>query len=138
MAQELDIIDGINDDMSIAQGLLSKPKIPQRRTSFAHASSLRLVDGSNGLSESSEGDDNKRRRGIQSSNTWTASSGDILSDQDEIEDRGFFIQEYNRLARKVNFTVKEPCKKLTLEQHGVREFSSECESTVRQKSSPKN
>jgi len=110
MAQELDIIDGINDDMSIAQGLLGKPKVPQRRTSFAHAPSLRLVDGSNGLSESSEGDDSKRRRGIQSSNTWTTSSGDILSDQDEVEDRGFFIQEYNRLARKVNSQLNNPTR----------------------------
>jgi hypothetical protein len=38
-----------------------------------------------------------------SSATWTSSSGDmgVFSDLDEIEDRVHFVDEYNRLAKKV-------------------------------------
>jgi hypothetical protein len=103
MAHRLDIVDGISDDMSIAQGLLRRPSIPSRGTSFMGPSGNRLsANGSNGLTRSSEGNGvSERRWHMQSSNTWTSSSGDVLSDQDDIEDRGSFIQEYNRLARKV-------------------------------------
>jgi hypothetical protein len=41
------------------------------------------------------------RRAIQSSNTWTSSSGEILLEHDDIEDRSLFVEEYNRLAKKV-------------------------------------
>lgn len=39
-----------------------------------------------------------------SSATWTSSSGDLagLSDTDNIQARDEFVQEYNRLARKVS------------------------------------
>ncbi|KAK4460197.1 hypothetical protein QBC42DRAFT_272843 [Cladorrhinum samala] len=45
----------------------------------------------------------KDRRGNASSATWTSSSGDLagLSDTDDIQERDQFVQEYNRLARKV-------------------------------------
>lgn len=47
------------------------------------------------------GPDPNRRN--DSSATWTTSSGDvgISSDSDEIEDRVHFVDEYNRLAKKV-------------------------------------
>lgn len=43
------------------------------------------------------------RRGNRSSATWTTSSGDmgLFSDTDEIDERSQFVQEYNRLAKKV-------------------------------------
>jgi hypothetical protein len=46
-----------------------------------------------------------RRRGNDSSATWTTSSGDmgIFSETDEVEDRSPFVDEYNRLAKKVRF-----------------------------------
>lgn len=67
----------------------------------------RLPHGSNNATGSSEGNgENERRRQMASSNTWTSSSGDVLSDHDDIEDRGPFIQEYNRLARKVYSSTK--------------------------------
>ncbi|KAF5023194.1 hypothetical protein F66182_4748 [Fusarium sp. NRRL 66182] len=46
---------------------------------------------------------------VYTSNTWTTSSGEhgILSDVDELEDRASFVQEYNRLAKKVNHTLHD-------------------------------
>lgn len=46
---------------------------------------------------------NKTSSGVQSSATWTSSSGDLggLSDTDKISDRESFVEEYNRLAIKV-------------------------------------
>jgi hypothetical protein len=44
------------------------------------------------------------RRGNESSATWTTSSGGIdtfRSDMEELEDRSPFVDEYNRLAKKV-------------------------------------
>ncbi|KAK7749768.1 hypothetical protein SLS53_000347 [Cytospora paraplurivora] len=43
---------------------------------------------------------NKSSSGAQSSATWTSTSGDWVSDTDEIDNRGAFVDEYNRLARK--------------------------------------
>ncbi len=42
-------------------------------------------------------------RPLFSSHTWTSTSGDLglLRDADEVEDRAIFVQEYNRLAKKV-------------------------------------
>lgn len=39
----------------------------------------------------------------RSSRTWTTSSGELglLSDTDEVDDRSGYVQEYNRLAKKV-------------------------------------
>lgn len=44
-----------------------------------------------------------KSRALPSSITWTSSSGDLdmFSDTDEIQDRRDFVQEYNRLAKKV-------------------------------------
>jgi hypothetical protein len=99
MAQQIDVPGGISDDMTIAQKLLRQPKIPRRRYSFGSAPPIPdLLDGGNLILDPN--DPNKRRI-TQSSSTWTDSSGDALSDQDEVEDRDFFVHEYNRLAKKV-------------------------------------
>lgn len=47
-------------------------------------------------------------RPIFSSHTWTSTSGDLglLKDADETEDRAIFVQEYNRLAKKVQHLEK--------------------------------
>jgi hypothetical protein len=47
------------------------------------------------------------RRANASSATWTSSSGDLvdLSDADDLEIRDEFVQEYNRVARKVRFNL---------------------------------
>ncbi|KAK1718568.1 hypothetical protein BDP67DRAFT_368779, partial [Colletotrichum lupini] len=47
--------------------------------------------------------DGRRSRALPSSATWTSSVGDLalLSDTDEIQDRRIFVQDYNRLAKKV-------------------------------------
>lgn len=54
------------------------------------------------------------QRPVHTSRTWT-SSGDhnILSDTDELDDRAAFVQEYNRLAKKVR-ALKEVETKLTI------------------------
>lgn len=40
---------------------------------------------------------------FESSNNWTMSGGELglVSDTDEIEDRALWVEEYNRLAKKV-------------------------------------
>jgi hypothetical protein len=50
------------------------------------------------------------RRANKSSATWTSSSGDLagLSDSDEVQDRPEFVQEYNKLARKVSAKSLRP------------------------------
>jgi len=95
----------IFDDMNIAAGLLTEPKDPRHRSSFTGVSFVGL-DGSDNLQQRSDeqGDghpEGRARRAIRTSNTWTSSSGDVLSDHDDIDDRTVFVQEYNRLARKV-------------------------------------
>lgn len=50
---------------------------------------------------------NQSSSGGQSSETWTSTSGDIVSDTDEIENRDAFVDEYNRLARKVCLLLSE-------------------------------
>ncbi|EGY18928.1 uncharacterized protein VDAG_09262 [Verticillium dahliae VdLs.17] len=49
----------------------------------------------------------RRTKYLQSSATWTSSSGDLamFSDTDEIEDRQHFVVEYNRLAKKVQLRL---------------------------------
>lgn len=108
MAHRLDIVDYMPDDINIAQGLLSRPRIPSRGASFMGSTTLRLADALwDGPTDGPEdnGGEEERRRQMHSSNTWTSSSADVLSDQDDIEDRTPFIQEYNRLARKVSYTL---------------------------------
>lgn len=48
--------------------------------------------------------DERKSRRARTSNTWTTSDGEVLSDHDEIEDRTLFIAEYNRLSQKVGFS----------------------------------
>ncbi|KLU88751.1 hypothetical protein MAPG_07735 [Magnaporthiopsis poae ATCC 64411] len=50
------------------------------------------------------------RRRERSSNTWTSSSADmaLLSDTDEVEDRTWFVEEYNRLASKYGIRPLAP------------------------------
>jgi len=116
MPQQLDIIDGLRDDISIVQGLLA-PRIPRRTASLASLSTGGQVDDSKKRTDATESSDSnpERRRGLQSSNTWTSSSGDVLSDHDDIEDRSFYIQEFNRLARKVTSNVERSSTRLTLD-----------------------
>jgi hypothetical protein len=104
MAEQLDIIEGISDDMSIAQGLLGRPNIPlRRRTSITSTTrSGHTVEVWNeGNDSTGTKDEGRRRRMVQSSNTWTTSSGEALSELDDVDDRTFFVNEYNRLATKV-------------------------------------
>ncbi|KAG5923473.1 hypothetical protein E4U42_004950 [Claviceps africana] len=72
----------------------------------------------------------------RSSGTWTTSSGELglLNNADEVEDRDVFVQEYNRLAKKVSLPPHQPrpplCYILDLGrnaeadpmQHGVRQL----------------
>ena len=48
-----------------------------------------------------------------SSGTWTTSSGDpdLLEDTDSKDDRGIFVEEYNRLAQKVSLVVTRVWRK---------------------------
>jgi hypothetical protein len=103
VAQQV-ISEGLSDDITIATGLLNRPRIPRRETSFSGTSlgqqSLNDLQCEEGLQEASRV--GRSRRAIQSSNTWTSSSGEVLSEHDEVGDRTVFVDEYNRLARKVN------------------------------------
>lgn len=55
----------------------------------------------------------KTSTGIQSSATWTSNSGDLMSDTDEIANRDDFVDEYNRLAKKVRTLVLRDRFRLT-------------------------
>lgn len=112
IAPQPDIRDHLSDDMTIAQELLIGPKPPRRSNSFTGLS-LRGFDSSNDNPSSTspieQTEDRPSRRILLTSNTWTTSSGDVLSDQDEVDDRTIFIQEYNRLAKKVRtFLLSKP------------------------------
>lgn len=95
----------IDDDRSIARELLhgalyEKPPLTR------NAVSLQGLDGSRPrksdiLITSNSIQDGRAWRTARTSNTWTSSEGDVLEDQDEIDDRTVFIEEYNRLAKKV-------------------------------------
>lgn len=67
---------------------------------------------------------NKTSSGVRSSATWTSTSGDLggLSDTDEIGDRLDFVEEYNRIAKKVSFAglKREVQVKADLSQYGIR------------------
>jgi hypothetical protein len=118
-------IDGTTDpvDMSIAQVLLQtgelsdarlkdnqnidfrseSPRIPRRRSSFSHSANsqqARLpMENDEQLAGAGLRHDRRSRQGI-SSNTWTSSSGEASAD-DGSDDRTPFVDEYNRLAKKV-------------------------------------
>jgi hypothetical protein len=104
MAPQSDLHGPIYTDMAIAEGLLNNSKVPQRTSSFTGTQGLERSPGkfrsSAALTNASGG--SFTRRAIRTSNTWTSSDGDVLSDQDEVDDRAVLIQEFNRLARKVS------------------------------------
>jgi len=115
-------------DMSIAQGLLQtgklsdarlkvkqnidfrlgSPRITKRRSSFSHlakAQQPRLpVDNDEQLAGAGPCHDRRSRQGI-SSNTWTSSSGKG-SEDDGNDDRTQFMDEYNKLAKKVCLIIE--------------------------------
>jgi hypothetical protein len=103
MATQSDLRAPVYDDMTIAEGLLNNSKVPHRTSSFTGTHRLSHSTGqfrsSVALTEASAG--GISRRAGRTSNTWTSSDGDVLSDQDEVDDRTVFLQEFNRLARKV-------------------------------------
>lgn len=49
---------------------------------------------------------------MRTSRTWTTSSGErgLLSDTDEVGNRAAFVQEYNRLAKKVRIEDRNSYK----------------------------
>ncbi len=104
MAPQSDLIDPIYDDMTIAEGLLKTSKVPRRTSSFTGSQNLSRSTGqfrSSGAFADASVVANPRCA-VRTSNTWTSSEGDVLSDQDEVDDRAVFIHEFNRLARKVS------------------------------------
>ncbi|KAK0125557.1 hypothetical protein ONS96_009393 [Cadophora gregata f. sp. sojae] len=108
MAQQSTIFD----DMNIAASLLTEPKDPRHRSSFTGVSFVGL-DGSDDQQQRSDAHadghpEGRSRRAMRTSNTWTSSSGDVLSDQDDVDDRTLFVQEYNRLARKHGVRQVDP------------------------------
>jgi len=105
MAAQLEVIDGICDDMSIAQNLIGGSKNPPGTFSFTRTTtqSRHKLDGPENHTDSTEFTGKEWSRiAIQSSNTWSSSSGDVLSHHDDIEDRTDFLLEFNRLALKVS------------------------------------
>jgi len=111
------VLDGTFEDIVIAQELLNQPKALRRQTSLAgiFSNSLELQAPRNQLEYDGSNEEKQSRRELQSSNTWTSSSGgDILSDHDDIEDRTLFVAEYNRLAQKVLFSIDRSGSILTL------------------------
>jgi len=109
LAQQLDFSGTATDDVNIAHGLLAKRSKILLQVESTIESSATHPDSAlcNGLSDEAEtlGEVQNalksRRSAMQTSNTWTSSSGDVLSDHEENEDRTAFVEEYNRLAKKV-------------------------------------
>ena len=91
------------DAAAVTQGLLKEHGIRRRSSSISFLSTGR--QDLDGMTESAHGitkDEHHPRRNIQSSNTWTSSSGEILPERDDIEDRTAVVEEYNRLAKRVS------------------------------------
>ncbi|KAJ4389426.1 hypothetical protein N0V93_006894 [Gnomoniopsis smithogilvyi] len=63
----------------------------------------------------------KTSSGVQSSATWTSTSGDLggLSDTDDIRERNDFVEEYNRIAKKYGIRQLVPGNPGNLEASGV-------------------
>jgi len=98
-----EIRDGSFEDMAIAQELLNQPRILRSQTTLTG-----FLSGPQGLQIAHSQveydglkDEKHSRQAMRTSNTWTSSSGEVLSDHDEIDDRTLFVGEYNRLALKV-------------------------------------
>jgi hypothetical protein len=113
MAERSNVLDSTSDDLTIAQGLLNNSRNLGRQTSLTDVPASLQVHGGSILQDESSGSltaapaEGSRRR-VHTSNTWTSSSGEILSEQDEVNDRSEFIHEYNYLANKV---CGSPCMK---------------------------
>jgi hypothetical protein len=108
-----DTLGGISQE--IAQSLLRTPQMLHRSDSSNTTPPYnQVLDGSNCAVEDPdpEGTTNEPRT-IRSRGTWTTLSREAWSDQDGIDDREDFIQEYNRLATKVGHVLKRPWRKLT-------------------------
>ncbi|KAF7881650.1 uncharacterized protein EAF02_006338 [Botrytis sinoallii] len=113
LRRQQDVATLFADDSSIAQNLLRGQVIPIRRASIRalpsdpNISSVLAGDGPSIADEPSDVVQQPRiRRGLCSSNTWTSSSAGGESENDDLDDRTHFIEEFNRLADK----------------HGVRKF----------------
>jgi hypothetical protein len=118
-----EIRDGSFEDMAIAQELLNQPRISRSQTTLTgFLSDPQGLQQSHSQIEYDGSKDGKRsRRALRTSNTWTSSSGEVLSDHDEIEDRTLFVAEYNRLAQKVRFLARRCELVLTLNNSTVSE-----------------
>lgn len=73
-------------------------RIPPRKSS---ASPKKNADYSHSDRGTMQAHGGGRRMAVQSSNTWTSSSGDAFSDHDHLENRTEFLDEFNWLAKKV-------------------------------------
>lgn len=93
--------------LTVAQKLPNRPNHTRQRSALTIASSqsqhFDRTDAQSQIAERSADvpPESKTRRANITSNTWTSSSGDVVSDQDEVDDRSSYVQEYNRLAKKV-------------------------------------
>jgi hypothetical protein len=85
------------DTLSTGWGAFSLPKQPLRHAEPTWAR-LPLATADGHLAVPTH-----ERRGNATSATWTSSSGDLadFSDTDDLEVCDEFVQEYNRVARKV-------------------------------------
>ena len=103
MALQPDLRGPVYDDMTIAEGLLNNSKVPRRTSSFTSTLGLaRSTSQTRGFAPFTDASAHgMSRRAGRTSNTWTESDGEILSDHDEVDDRTVFVQEFNRLAKKV-------------------------------------
>lgn len=114
------------DDINILQGLMAGPQLLKRQFSFSRGFQRKAKAPGTGT----DGSDfihgkEWNRTVIQSSNTWTSSSGgDALSDHGDVGDRTEFVLEYNRLASKVSSTFSpRPYDGCLLHQHGIKPLS---------------
>ncbi|TGO43406.1 hypothetical protein BHYA_0001g00350 [Botrytis hyacinthi] len=105
--RQQDVATLFADDSSITQNLLRGQVIPMRRTSIRALPSdpnISLALAGDGPSIADEPSDvvqrPRIRRGLCSSNTWTSSSAEGESENDDLDDRTHFIEEFNRLADK--------------------------------------
>lgn len=105
MAQRGDTLERMSYE--ITQEMIGPSNLLQRKCSFsANPAYSQHSDVSNNVARDLAGglafeSSNKQQRHIQSSGTWTSLSREAWSDRDEVEDREVFIEEYNRLAKKV-------------------------------------
>ena len=89
----------------VTQEMLGSPRLPQQRYSFGSDPHTQRPNQSKHIAEG--------HRPTQSSGTWTTLSREAWSDQDEVEDRQNFVEEYNHFAKMVRDSSKRFCKRLT-------------------------